>query len=377
MQCVTPMFYYYKLGDKKNGKVVPRNEVLSSLNYDPNYIRHCLTHKNEIAHQQGYKYIQIPCQHCWACELKKSAEWATRCVKECEKYEHNYYVTLTYNDENVPIAEKTSWIQYDTNPEDPYGEKIVTYQERENDGTWGYTLLPEDIDRFLNSLRKHLKDKGHKGKLKYLLCGEYGSSTKRPHYHLILMNCPLDLNQFYDCYVDPKNFKAHWKSKEIESLWATGDSKNRVSKGIVDVAEVEWSCIAYVARYCTKKLNMDNDKTYYLEQGLYPEFKHQSKNLGMDYFYENIDSIYKNDSMIMRTIKGNVGAIKPPRAYDRKLQELKPKMYEKIKRSREKAKDRADALIKSVTDRTDYQKLLQDASNLSIKMSQLPRHGEW
>lgn len=377
MQCVTPMFYYYKLGDKKHGKVVPRNEVLSTINYDPNYIRHCLEKKNAL--ETDHKYIQIPCQHCWACQLKYSAEWATRIMKEAEKYENNWFVTLTYNDISLPIAEKTEWDEYKTNPEDPYGERIKTHITVENDGTWEGTLYPKDMDTFLNSLRKHFRDKGHEG-LKYFYCGEYGSETKRPHYHIILMNCPLDPLKFYKPHID-KNFKAHWKSTELENLWATpvetDEGIKRLPKGMIDVAELEWSCAAYVARYCTKKLNMENDKTVYLKEGKLPEFIRPSKGIGMDYLNEHMDSIYKNDEIIMRTVKGNLGSIKPPKAYDRKLKEANPKLYEKVKRSREKAKERADQIFQSVSDMTDKMRLEQAARNLETKMSMLPRQGEW
>lgn len=376
MQCITPMFYYYKIGDKKHGKIVPRSEILTELNYDPNSIRKYLSIANARANKTGHKYIKVPCQKCWACQLKYSAEWATRIMKEAEKYENNWYITLTYNDYFVPIADRTEWDQYDKDPEKPWGDKIKTHQVRENDGTWGYTLNPKDVDKFLNSLRAHFRLKGHEG-VKYFYCGEYGSETARPHYHIILLNCPLDPLQFYSPKVDKKNFKAHWKSKELEHLWAENINKKRIPKGIIDVAELEWSCAAYVARYCTKKLEFDGDKRKYLENGKLPEFLRMSQGIGMDYLHEHMEEIYKNDELIMKTIKGRPGSIKPPKAYDRKLKEINPKLYDKIKKSREKATERATELIKTVTDATDKQMLLLNAEQLETKMSLLPRVGEW
>lgn len=364
MQCVTPMFYRYKLGEKKKGKIVPRNEVLNDLNYDPNYIRHMLETKNNI--QQQYKYIKVPCNHCWACQLKYSAEWATRIMKESEKYDNNYYITLTYDDKNVPIASETSWEQYDLDPNQNDGTRIKTIQTRKNDGTWGYTLNPKDMDTFLNTLRKQYERSGHKG-IKYFYCGEYGTQTQRPHYHIILMNCPLNETEFYNPRID-ENWKAHWKSKELEHIW---------NKGFVDVCELEWSCAAYVARYCTKKIDLSGDKTVYLENGKFPEFIRMSKGIGMYYFSQNYEKIYKNDELIMKTIKGNAGSIKPPRAWDRKLKEINPKLYEKIKRSREKASERTDKLLREITDYTDKKMLEITAGNLETKMSLLPRAGDW
>ena len=375
MQCITPMFYYYKIGDKKHGKVVPRTAVLDTLNYEPNYIRSQLEAKNNAAMSSGHKYIKIPCQKCWACQLKYSAEWATRIMLEAKKYENNYFITLTYNDDNLPIAEHTGWIQYDKNPNDPWGERIKTEQKRENDGTWGPTLNPYDMDTFLNSLRKHFKDKGHEG-IKYFYAGEYGSTTARPHYHIILMNCPLNPFEFYDPHID-SNYKAHFKSHELENLWATGPTGKRKPKGMIDIAELEWSAAAYVARYCTKKLNPDQDKRAYLENGKLPEFVRMSKGIGFDYFNDNMESIYKNDEIIMKTIHGNVGAIKPPRAFDRRLEKANPKLYRMIKKSREKAADRSMEYTKAMTDATDKQMLEQKTRNLENKMSMLPRTGDW
>ena len=191
------------------------------------------------------------------------------------------------------------------------------------------------------------------------------------------MNCPLDPNEFYSCKVDPKNLKAHWKSKELERIWATGHKTNRKSMGIIDVAEVEWSCAAYVARYCTKKLNTTSDKREYLENGKMPEYIQMSKGIGMDYFYENWQKIYDTDELIMKTIKGNTGSIKPPRAYDRKLQQINPNIYDKIKKSREKAADRTAKLIESMTNATDKQMLLMNAQEVANRMSLLPRQGDW
>ena len=364
VQCVTPMFYRYKLGEKKKGKIVPRQEVMHDLIMDPNSIRKCLEAANK--NMSNYKYIKVPCNHCWACQLKYSAEWATRIMLESQKYEQNYYITLTYDQKNVPIAEQTSWEQYDPDPEDPHGPKIKTKQTRENDGTWGYTLYPEDMNTFINSLRKRFERKGHEG-IKYFYCGEYGTETQRPHYHIILMNVPLNETKFYDPWIDD-NWKAHWKSTELEELWG---------KGIIDVCELEWSCAAYVARYCTKKIELSGDKTIYLENGKFPEFIRMSKGIGFDYFEKHYKEIYKNDELILKTIKGNAGSIKPPRAYDKRLEEADPELYRKIKKSREKASKRTDQILQSITDYTDMKMLEIAAGNLETKMSMLPRTGDW
>ena len=281
---------------------------------------------------------------------------------EAKRYTHNYFITLTYDDQHVPIMSR---IEYEEEYKE-HGEVVETKSiVKENDGTWGYSLYPEHMKTFLNTLRKYYERKGHTG-IKYYYCGEYGTETHRPHYHIILMNCPLDIMQFYDTHVDG-NFKAHWKSHELERFW---------KKGMIDIAELEWSCAAYVARYCTKKLNFDQDKRVYLDKGLIPEFVRPSKGIGFEYYKTHKNDIYKNDEMIMKTVKGNVGSIKPPKAFDRKFKEADPIGFRKIQESRRRAGERARKMIEEITDMTDLQMLKLRASNLQTKMSMLPRAGD-
>ena len=215
-------------------------------------------------------------------------------------------------------------------------------------------------------MRKYYERQGKTG-IKYFYCGEYGETTQRPHYHMILFGAPLDINQFYDWHVDNKHKKFHWKSKEIERWWG---------KGMIDVAEVEWNCCAYVARYCMKKLNDDNDKRYYAEHGKIPEFVRMSRRpgIGMRYYEENKDHIYENDEVIQRTIKGNVSVFKPPKAFDRKLEQENPELYEKIKQARLAAAERNRLLLNELNKGiTDLERLQREAEKTITKGQMLKR----
>lgn len=344
MRCVTPMFRKYELGNHNAGKVVPRLEVLETLNYDPNYIKKCLAKVNAISHK--YAYEMIPCNKCWACKLNYSAEWATRIMLEAQKSENNFFITLTYDNLHEPIWESIST-----------GEKTW-----DNDGTWKGSLAPDDMKTFINSLRKHFERKGFKG-IKYYYCGEYGETTHRPHYHIILMNCPLDIEQFYGTHID-ESYKAHWKSHELERWW---------NKGIIDIAELEWSCAAYVARYCMKKLTNETDPEYYYQQGKLPEYHRQSKGIGMDYFQKNYKKIYQNDEMVLKTIKGNIGSFKPPKAFDKKFKEIDPEGFKLIQKSRKRQGERARQMENSLTDYTDKKMLELKAEKIIMKGKMLPR----
>lgn len=364
MKCVTPMYRRYIKGDHKKGSVVSRAEAMQELEADHNNARFKLIEYNKRS--SYYQYEQIPCKKCWACQLNYSAEWATRIMLEAKETPgENWFITLTYDDDHLPIA----------------GEIETEEGTYENDGTWNGTLYEHDMVKFINSLRKYYENKGIKG-IKYFYCGEYGETTGRPHFHLILLHCPLEIEKFHDVHVDT-NFKAHWKSKQIENLWAeeTTDLETnkvkRTPKGLVDIAELEWSCAAYVARYCTKKISFDRDRRVYYEQGKMPEFIRMSNGIGMEWYKKHKNEIYKNDELIMRTIKGNVGSMKPPKAFDRKFKEQFPEKFEIIKKSRETAAKRADKMLRKITDRTDYENLILNAEKVSSKMSLLPRVGEW
>lgn len=344
------MYRRYVKGDHNKGQVVSRAEAMQELEADKYNHRFKIFEYNKKSNY--YQYETIPCRHCWACQLNYSAEWATRITKETEKSEHNWYITLTYDDEHLPKAEDivdSDGVKYDYNPQWEEG-----------------TLYEEDMKRFIKTLRKHFERKNHTA-IKYFYCGEYGSETHRPHYHIILLNCPLDIDKLYDCHVDGKFFKAHWKHTDIEKWWG---------QGIVDVAEVEWSCAAYVARYCSKKLSYQRKEDYY-EQGKIPEFIRMSNGIGMDWYEEHKDEIYKNDEMIMKTVKGNIGRVKPPKAYDKKYQEENPELFKKIQKGRKLAADRAEKMLEILTDRSDYENLILKAQKVEQKMKLLPRMGEW
>ena len=108
-----------------------------------------------------------------------------------------------------------------------------------------------------------------------------------------------------------------------------------------------------------------------------PEFIRMSKGIGFEWYEKHKNEIYKTDEIIMRTIKGNVGSIKPPKAFDRKFKEFMPEEFEKIRLSRQTAAERATKLLNSLNDYTDYDNLIMSAEKVKKKMQMLPRVGEY
>lgn len=343
-----------KKGEKQFNRIIPRAEVYNRLEQNPNYYKE-IERKNEKLIQQGsrYRYQLIPCKHCYACRLNYSAEWATRIMLECKEHENNYFVTLTYNDESLRINKRITYTDQDGNK-----------QTIENDGSFIPTLEPRDLKTFINSLRKYFERKGHIG-IKYYAAGEYGELNGRPHFHIILMNCPLNPFDFYNTWID-ENHKEHYHSKELDRIW---------KKGIIDVAAVEWSSAAYVARYGTKSLLNYASEEEYAKKGIIKEFVRMSTRppIGLGYYNNNVIDILETDEIIMKTVKGNIGRVKPPKYFDRKNEDLYPEYMETVKENRRQAAERANKIIQNATNVSDKELYEREANKLLSKSKMLKR----
>ena len=74
-----------------------------------------------------------------------------RIMNEVRMHDVSCFVTLTYNDENLP---------------------------KDN------TLVKEDLQKFWKDLRYRIFPE----KIRYFASGEYGDETQRPHYHAVIFN---------------------------------------------------------------------------------------------------------------------------------------------------------------------------------------------
>lgn len=231
-------------------------------------------------------YIEIPCGKCLDCRLKFSRDWANRMMLEAQKYDENYFVTLTYDDDHLPISD--SGIN---------------------------TVRVDDLQRFFKRLRKRIEPK----KIRYYACAEYGEHTFRPHYHAIIFGLHIpDLEPFgysgdYPVYI----------SKWLSDIWRNGH---------IMVAPASWDTCAYTARYVTKKAKFPPIKEFYDDLGIENERSFMSRRPGIarDYFDEHFNEIYNTDQLILSTFKG--GRIdKPPKYFDRCLEAIDEDRYNMIK----------------------------------------------
>lgn len=129
----------------------------------------------------------------------------------------------------------------------------------------GGNLVPDDLTKFLKRLRKTYSPDENGLTLRYFACGEYGSQTDRPHYHVLVLN--QDLN-------DKRPIKSGskytlYESSVLSKLWPFGHHA---------LGDVTFESAAYVARYCMKKKNNGKKK---LSLQRTAEFKSTSLCLGV------------------------------------------------------------------------------------------------
>lgn len=224
--------------------------------------------------------LSLPCGRCMGCRLEKSRQWAVRCLHESKQYEDNCFVTLTYDDDHLP-------------------------KDR--------SLCRKHVQDFLKRLRFKFLDR----KIRVFYCGEYGDQLERPHYHLCLFN--LD-------FKDRVKFKKvndfwYYSSDTLSSLWTFGFST---------VCDFSFETAAYVARYCTKKINGRDAEEHY--KGKVPEFAGMSlkPGIGKPWFdrFAKTD-LFPHDNLVVRKSE-----CKPPRYYDILRERVDPEGFAKAKESR-------------------------------------------
>lgn len=229
--------------------------------------------------------LMIPCGQCIGCRIQYSRQWANRCMMELQYHDSAYFVTLTYDDAHVP----TSWY---TDPDT--GEAFESM-----------TLCKRDLQLFMKRLRKRFSS----DHIRFFACGEYGSQTYRPHYHLIIFGLHLpDLTLYKRSTQD----FAYYNSEKLSSCWR--DSSG-VQIGHVVVADVSWETCAYVARYVTKKLK-GKDAVFYQCHNITSPFTQMSRKPGIArQYYEDHPGLYDTDYIHLSTEKGGL-KFRPPRYFD-------------------------------------------------------------
>ena len=225
-------------------------------------------------------FLELPCGQCIECRLNRSRQWANRCMLEATYHPQSLFLTLTYDNEHLPTNE------------------IIT-----PDGEIAYvgTLVKSDMSKFMKALRQEYSYH-HDNELRFFGCGEYGSDTMRPHFHIIVFGLLLD-----DLVFHHKNFQGDmfFTSETLQKCWR--------NKGFVLASDVTWDTCAYTARYIMKK-HLGKDKVFYEDNCLEPEFINMSRRPGIArQYYEDHPEIFDYDYI---SVPGVDKPIYPPRYYE-------------------------------------------------------------
>lgn len=284
MSCYHPLKGFI-VGIKDNGKkdIKIRSYEVDHIELLPNgnYIDRPDRNVNPVG-KPFYEFDTIPCGRCIGCRLQRRKQWADRAVLELPYHDSNLFITLTYDDDHLPYAKGYA-----------------------NDGSilMTPTLVKKDLQNFWKNLRRAFPEQ----KIRYLACGEYGTSvehTHRSHYHAIVFGLSLpDLVPF------KKNELGDflYTSKTLENIW---------KKGFCLVGEATHESIGYVAGYVAKK-KYGKDAAIYEQLGIVPEFLTMSRKPGLarQYYEDHKKDLFEKTKYFFPT-RDNVGSACPSRYFN-------------------------------------------------------------
>ena len=232
--------------------------------------------------------VTLPCGGCIGCRLERARQWAVRCYHEASINDQNAFITLTYNDDNLPN---------------------------------GGTLNLRHFQLFMKRLRKLHSPKT----IRFFHCGEYGANLLRPHYHACIFG-----HDFEDRTLWKTGKYPQYRSAELESLWTVGHSITQ---------DLTFQSASYTARYILKKVTGKNADDHYWRYDertgeiytVIPEYVTMSRRpgIGTEWFITNKSDCYPSDFLVINNKKQGV-----PTFYDRSYELTNATDLIKIKRSR-------------------------------------------
>lgn len=159
----------------------------------------------------------FPCGRCEGCRINRRRDWTARLLLHHAGHKGaSLWTTLTYDDSHMPVRNGVG------------------------------VLSRVDVRNFIQRLRREV------GKLRYVIVGEYGSNTMRPHYHALL-------------WFEAKDVSPEWF---LPRCWIEGYSST---------GEVCGTTIEYTIGYLLKGMVKPDDIRL---QGRVPEFARYSHGLG-------------------------------------------------------------------------------------------------
>ena len=207
-------------------------------------------------------YMVVPCNKCIICRDKSAREWSTRAMCEAQTSTgYPLFITLTYNDKCLP-----------------------------SDG-----VHKEHCQNFLKRLRINLnRYLGYDVNLRFFLCAEYGSKTKRPHYHVLLYNFPALDTLKRSLSIIEKSWSYVVTKDEADNVnndykfYDEHAKRWRVRYGYVHLQLAQGGHVKYAMKYMRKdcqKPKVSNDVFYLVSR---------KRGLGYEWLAQNMQEYYDN-----------------------------------------------------------------------------------
>ena len=265
--------------------------------------------------KNGYQVLKLPCGKCPECCKDYYTQWATRGSRELVQWETSLFITLTYDEEHLP-------------------------HDR--------SLNKKHVQDFIKRVKKRFNST-KENPIRQIYCGEYGTQTLRPHYHVILFN------------VDFVDKRKHYKSNSGHQVFTSEQLTHLWGKGNAEFGFAEPSSIAYLFKYILKKKTRKEKRqplTLELPEGCYDvthEFIEGSRNPGIGAWLRGNDSL-KKGYLTVNGVKKKI-----PKYYLEDLKINDPNTYETLKDKKfEFVKDKPIDSPLRKKQKEEAQKLLTD-----------------
>ncbi|WNK13227.1 MAG: replication initiator protein [Microvirus sp.] len=173
----------------------------------------------------------VPCGKCNFCLQNRRLDWSFRLSQEAKVSQASHFLTLTYNDQQIPVDPINGLTQLSKEDVRLFTKRLRWYNSKVRVGTEWPTI-------------------------RYYTVGEYGSKTLRPHYHSIMFNLKEEV------------------VNELGNIWGLGTVK---------VGTVTPASIMYVGKY-----HLDKFQELPGRQKAFANISNRSGGIGINYLNENV-----------------------------------------------------------------------------------------
>lgn len=254
--------------------------------------------RERLLNQEEFPTYDIPCGKCDLCRLERRYTRALRIMLEAESWpESTYFLTLTYDEKNLghPDLDHKDWAQF-----------IKDFRQEFCQAKYCDVSVPRHYKRYGKIRSKTFKN------IKQVMCGEYGDTFGRKHFHGILFNHTFVDMEFTGIY-SKKGNPVH-TSKRLAEVW---------KKGYVQVEKITFDLALYVGSYVTDGMDDEGDVNAGHRKKQYGRF---GQGIGESWIRK-----YWRDALGAGAIKTLERDYPIPRYFIEKIREWYPAEYEKWK----------------------------------------------